>query len=59
MLNNYYANYSGMQHSVILAAQPYGLGLNETLMPQYFKQLGYATHAVGKVRNVFGRFIIC
>ena len=48
-----------MQHDVILAAQPYGLGLNETLMPQYFKQLGYATHAVGKVRKVFGRFIIC
>ena len=45
------SNYSGMQHSVILAAQPYGLGLNETLMPQYFKQLGYATHAVGKVQN--------
>lgn len=38
-----------MQHDVILAAQPYGLGLNETLMPQYLKQLGYATHAVGKV----------
>ena len=38
-----------MQHSVILASQPYGLGLNETLLPQYLKQLGYATHAVGKV----------
>ena len=38
-----------MQHSVILAAQPYGLGLNETLLPQYLKELGYATHAVGKV----------
>lgn len=45
-----YVYYSGMQHDVILAAQPYGLGLNETLMPQYLKQLGYATHAVGKVR---------
>ena len=45
-----YSYYSGMQHSVILAAQPYGLGLNETIMPQYFKQLGYATHAVGKVQ---------
>ena len=49
---HYDANYSGMQHDVILAAQPYGLGLNETLMPQYLKQLGYATHAVGKVQNV-------
>ena len=51
VLNNYYANYSGMQHLVIFAAEPYGLGLNETLMPQYLKQLGYATHGVGKVRN--------
>ena len=39
----------GMQHYVIEAAQPYGLGLNETIMPQYFKKLGYATHIVGKV----------
>ena len=38
-----------MQNGVILAAQPYGLGLNETLMPQYLKELGYATHGVGKV----------
>ena len=38
-----------MQHDVILASQPYGLGLNETLLPQYLKELGYATHAVGKV----------
>ena len=38
-----------MQHGVIQAAQPYGLGLNETLLPQYLKELGYATHAVGKV----------
>ena len=38
-----------MQDGVILAAQPYGLGLNETLMPQYLKELGYTTHGVGKV----------
>ena len=42
----------GMQHSVILAAQPYGLGLNETLLPQHLQKLGYATHAVGKVSGV-------
>lgn len=40
--------HTGMQDGVILAAQPYGLGLNETLMPQYLKELGYATHGVGK-----------
>ena len=42
-----------MQNGVILAAQPYGLGLNETLMPQYLKELGYATHGVGKVQQFF------
>ena len=41
-----------MQHGVILAAQPYGLGLNETLLPQHLQKLGYATHAVGKVSEV-------
>ena len=44
---------SGMQHSVIQISQPYGLGLNETLLPQYLQKLGYATHAVGKVSGVF------
>lgn len=38
-----------MQSGVILAAQPYGLGLNETLIPQHLKEFGYATHGVGKV----------
>jgi len=42
-----------MQSGVIYAAQPYGLGLNETLMPQYLKELGYATHGVGKVCHFF------
>ena len=42
-----------MQNGVILAAQPYGLGLNETLMPQYLKELGYATHGVGKVQQLY------
>lgn len=40
--------HTGLQHSVIVGSEPYGLGLNETIMPQYFKQLGYATRMVGK-----------
>ena len=49
---------SGMQ-GVIYASQPYGLGLNETLMPQYLKQLGYATHGVGKVRPLKTVLWVC
>ena len=37
-----------MQHLVILSPEPWGLPLNETLMPEYFNKNGYATHAVGK-----------
>ena len=47
-----------MQHSVILAAQPYGLGLDETLLPQHLQKLGYATHAVGKVSGVKTIFFV-
>ena len=39
----------GLQKSVIVGSAPYGLGLNETIMPQYLKKLGYKTHIVGKV----------
>ena len=46
-----------MQHSVILAAQPYGLGLDETLLPQHLQKLGYATHAVGKVSEFKPYFV--
>ena len=38
-----------MQHSVIMAGQPFGVSLDEKLLPQYLKEMGYATHAVGKV----------
>ncbi|XP_070560404.1 arylsulfatase B-like [Ptychodera flava] len=38
----------GLQHDVIYGAQPYGLRLNETIMPQYFHNLGYTTHMIGK-----------
>ena len=42
---------SGLQHGVILGSEPYGLSLNETLLPQYLKELGYNTHIIGKVRT--------
>ncbi|XP_066269872.1 arylsulfatase B-like isoform X8 [Branchiostoma lanceolatum] len=40
--------HTGLQHFVIVSAQPYGLALNETILPQYMKQLGYTTRMVGK-----------
>jgi arylsulfatase A-like enzyme len=44
-----------MQHLVILAPEPWGLPLSETLMPEYLKAAGYATHAVGKWHLGFHR----
>ena len=41
----------GLQTQVIPNNKAYGLSLEETLMPQYMKRLGYATHAIGKVRR--------
>jgi arylsulfatase B len=38
----------GMQHLVILEPEPWGLPLNETLLPQHLKRNGYTTHAIGK-----------
>ncbi|XP_078346473.1 arylsulfatase B-like isoform X1 [Oculina patagonica] len=43
-----YPIHTGMQHWVISAALPYGVGLDEVFLPQYLKALGYQTHAIGK-----------
>ncbi|XP_020620379.1 arylsulfatase I-like [Orbicella faveolata] len=43
-----YPIHTGMQHSVISAALPYGVGLDEVFLPQYLKEQGYQTHAIGK-----------
>ncbi|XP_064597818.1 arylsulfatase B-like [Liolophura sinensis] len=40
--------HTGLQHGVIQSAQPYGLGLNKNLMPEHLRNLGYASHIVGK-----------
>uniref|UniRef100_A0A4Y0BV48 Sulfatase N-terminal domain-containing protein n=1 Tax=Anopheles funestus TaxID=62324 RepID=A0A4Y0BV48_ANOFN len=38
----------GMQDHVILSDEPWGLGLDQKLMPEYFRDVGYRTHLVGK-----------
>lgn len=40
---------SGMQVDVIYGQQPYGLSLDEKILPQFLKDLNYTTHIVGKV----------
>lgn len=37
-----------MQGPPIYGAEPNGLSLSEKLLPEYFKELGYTTRAVGK-----------
>lgn len=48
--------HTGMQHLVILEAEPRGLDLREKLLPEYLKEYGqYSTHLVGKWHQGFHR----
>lgn len=38
----------GMDHWVIISDEPWGLGLREQLMPEYFQENGYKTSLIGK-----------
>lgn len=38
-----------MQHHVLNFGEPRGLPLGYKVMPEYFRELGYETHIVGKV----------
>ncbi|CAG0888292.1 unnamed protein product [Cyprideis torosa] len=48
LMTGYYPIHTGMQHEVIYADNPYGLPLQYKLLPEYLRDLGYSTHAIGK-----------
>ncbi|CAK1598762.1 unnamed protein product [Parnassius mnemosyne] len=48
LLTGKFAHVTGMQGLPILGIEDRGLPLTEKVLPQYFKELGYATHLVGK-----------
>ncbi|XP_075534847.1 arylsulfatase B-like [Dermacentor variabilis] len=48
LMTGLYPIRTGMQGFPIGIAEPWGLPLNVRIMPQYFKELGYETHLIGK-----------
>ncbi|CAN8008099.1 unnamed protein product, partial [Ixodes pacificus] len=47
--------HTGLQHTMVYPAEPWGLSPDFTIMPEYLKELGYASHIIGKV-IVYGVF---
>ncbi|XP_075728139.1 arylsulfatase B isoform X2 [Rhipicephalus microplus] len=48
LLSGRHPIHTGLQHNVIYSAMPYAFPLHFKVMPEYFKALGYESHAVGK-----------
>ncbi|XP_073998030.1 arylsulfatase B-like [Rhodnius prolixus] len=48
LLTGKYPIHTGTQHNVIVEASPWGLPLEESLLPQHLNRLGYVSHAIGK-----------
>lgn len=48
LMTGKYSLRTGMQHSVISNPEPWGLPLDQRLLPEYLRELGYRTNMVGK-----------
>ena len=48
LMSGRYQIHTGLQHGVIDAPDPYGLPLDNVLLPQQLKHCGYGTYMVGK-----------
>ncbi|KAH9374543.1 hypothetical protein HPB48_000201 [Haemaphysalis longicornis] len=48
-LTGLYPVHTGTQNDDIKNSEPWGLPLKYKILPEYFKDLGYTTYAIGKV----------